>query len=68
MEMIRKPMKLRILKRFGAVEFLADVVGDGRVELRLRSRKLVRNGVRDALWEERRRVELQQALLHHPTH
>ena len=44
-----------ILQRLGAVELLADVIGDGLVELRLGVGELVGNRVRDALGKQRRR-------------
>ena len=59
---------LVVFERLGAVELLAHVVGDRLVELGLGLRELVGHGVGDALGEERRAVELEQALLHHPAH
>ena len=51
---------LVVLERLGAVELLADVVGDRLVELRLGIGQLVGDRVGDALREERRAVELEQ--------
>jgi hypothetical protein len=59
---------LVVLQRFGAVEFLAHVAGDGPVEDGFRVGELVGYGVGDALGEERRAVELEQIFFHHPAH
>ena len=57
-----------VLERLRAVELLAHVVGDGRVQAGLRVREQVRDGVRDALRKKRLAVELEQVLLHHAPH
>ena len=57
-----------VLERLRTVELLAHVVGDVRVQTGLRVREPVRDGVRDALREQRRGVELEQVLLHHAPH
>ena len=59
---------LVVLERLGTVELLAHIVGDRLVEVGLGLRELVRHGVGDALREQRRAVELEQALLDHPAH
>jgi hypothetical protein len=59
---------LVVLQRLGAVELLAHVLGDVLVQVRLRGRELVRHRVGDALREERRAVELAEALLDHAPH
>jgi hypothetical protein len=59
---------LVVLERLGAVELLADVLGDVPVEAGLRVREFVGDRVSDALWEERAAVELEQVLLDHPPH
>ena len=62
------PGALVVLERLGAVELLANVVGDFLVEASLWFREFVRNGVRDALGKERCAVELEQPLLDHAPH
>ncbi len=59
---------LIVFQCLGAVEFLAHIVGDHLVEMRLGVGKFVGHRVGDALREKRRAVELEQVLLHHPTH
>ena len=57
-----------VLERVRAVELLAHVVGDGRVQAGLGVREPVRDRVCDALREQRSAVELEQVLLHHAPH
>ena len=59
---------LVVLQGLGAVELLADVAGDLAVELLFGRRQLVADRVGHALGEQRRAVELDEALLDHATH
>ena len=62
------PRPLVVLERLGAVELLANVLGDRLVEVGLGLRELVGDGVGNPLGEQRRAVELEQVLLHHAAH
>ena len=59
---------LLVLERLSAIELLAHVVGHFLVQPRLRIGELVGDRVGNTFRKERRRVELQQAFLHHPAH
>ena len=59
---------LGVGERLGAIELLAHVVGDGRVEVGFRGGEPVRHGVGDPLRKQRLAVELQQPLLDHAPH
>ena len=59
---------LVVLESLGAVELVANVLGDRLVEVGLGLRELVGDGVGNPLGEQRRAVELQQVLLHHAAH
>ena len=52
----------------GLAHFRLHVLGDGLVQGGLGVRELVVDGVRLAFGEERRAVELDELLLHHPSH
>ena len=52
----------------GAIELLAHVLGDGRIEVGFRVGEPVRHGVGDPLRKQRPAVELQQPLLDHAPH
>ena len=57
-----------VFQGLGAVELLADVVGDLLVELGLGVRQVVIDRVGKPLREQRRAVELEQLLLDQPAH
>jgi hypothetical protein len=59
---------LVVLQGLGTIELLAHIGGDGLVQGGFGVRELVGDRVGDALGEERRAVELEQALLDHPAH
>ena len=52
-----------VFERAGAVELLADVLGDGGVEMLFFGRQFVGDGVGHALGEKGRAVEFEQFLL-----
>ena len=57
-----------VFERAGAVELLADVLGDGGVEMLFFGRQFVGDGVGHALGEKGRAVEFEQFLFDHATH
>jgi len=59
---------LVVLKGFRGIELLPHVVGHGLVELRLTLAQFVRDRIGDPLGEQRRGVELEKVLFHHPAH
>ena len=59
---------LGVGERLGAIELLAHVVGDGRIEVSFCVGEPVRHGVGDSLRKQRPAVELQQPLLDHAPH